>query len=147
MENRTPFLEEEYLLKLKNLKHLRESGKIKAKRKGTLNAAQRRIIFEKTGGLCHICGIQLDFNKFQADHVKPYTSGGIHDVSNFLPACNTCNNYRWHYLPEEIQIILHIGVILKTQIVKETPLGKMMLKKIVHAEQTKIGRRRKVENG
>jgi hypothetical protein len=45
-------------------------------------------------------------------------------LDNYLPAHKTCNNYRWHYSPEEFQIILKLGVWLRTQIEKETTIGK-----------------------
>ncbi|MDX1937380.1 MAG: HNH endonuclease signature motif containing protein [Flavihumibacter sp.] len=101
-----------------NLKLNRRKNKIKALRK-TLTPKQRLAVLEKTDRRCHICGIDLIGNDFQADHVKAHSSGGTHTENNYLPSCFTCNNYRWHYSPEEIQLILKLGVWIKTKIVND----------------------------
>jgi 5-methylcytosine-specific restriction endonuclease McrA len=95
------------LLKLiANLKINRRNNKIKGVKRSALTQVQRKQILEKTNSHCHICGIEISNWEFQADHVKPHSSGGLHSENNYLPACSLCNNYRWHYSPEEIQIIL-----------------------------------------
>ena len=66
-------------------------------------------------GKCHICGQELLVDKFEADQVKSHSSGGSSIVDNYLPAYKTCNNYRWHYLSEELQWILILGVQLRFQ--------------------------------
>jgi len=79
----------------------RKHGKLKLPRKSPLTKNQRQIVLDKTGSKCHVCGDVLTIDKFQADHVKPHCSGVSSDAENYLPSCATCNNYRWHYLPEE----------------------------------------------
>lgn len=69
-----------------------------------------------------------------------HVRGGAHRVDNYLPACFICNNYRWHYLPEELQLILKIGVWARTEIEKETTLGNAMALKFAAKEN----RRKKV---
>jgi len=54
-----------------------------------------------------------------------------------LPACATCNNYRWHYLPEEIQWVMKLGVYAKTQIEKETMVGIALAESFMKQEQRK----------
>jgi hypothetical protein len=102
-----------------NLKMNRRKNKIKLPRK-TLTPKQRLAILDKTDKRCHICGIELTANNFQADHVKAHSSGGTHTENNYLPSCFTCNNYRWHYSPEEVQLILILGVWIKTKIANDT---------------------------
>lgn len=37
---------------------------------------------------CAYCGAE---GRLEADHVHPLSRGGIHDISNILPACRACN--------------------------------------------------------
>ncbi len=108
---------------LKELHQHRRLSKLARSRKGKLTLAQKEAILLKTDSRCHICGCDLELNDFQADHVKRHISGGIAIIENFHPSCKTCNNYRLHYLPEEIQCMLKFGVFSKTQIENETTLG------------------------
>ncbi|MEP6513915.1 MAG: HNH endonuclease signature motif containing protein [Parafilimonas sp.] len=111
---------------LKGIAALRKSGKLKAKRQYRLTKEERKIIHMKTGGKCQVCGQEVLVDKFEADHVKSYSSGGTSITDNFLPACRTCNNYRWHYLPAEFQWILKLGVWARTEIANDSDLGRLM---------------------
>jgi hypothetical protein len=88
-----------------------------------LTLQQRLQVLAKTEGRCHVCGVDLNVEDFEADHVQPHSTGGVGDISNFLAACHHCNNYRWDYLPEELQWILKLGIWMKTQIEFETAIG------------------------
>ena len=55
--------------------------------------------------------------------MKNHTGGGSSLAENFLPACRTCSNYRWHYSHEELQWILKIGVWVRHNIAKRTKVG------------------------
>ncbi len=68
--------------------------------------------------------------------------GGEHAENNFLPSCPTCNNYRWHYSPEEIQIVLRLGVWAKTKIMNDPDLGLIMANEFGKYEMG-VRRRRK----
>ncbi len=57
-----------------------------------------------------------------------HSLGGRHEADNYLPAHSICNNYRWFYGTEEFQWILKLGVWLRTQIEKETVLGRLAAK-------------------
>lgn len=93
-----------------NFKMNRRAGKVKGLKRPALSKKQRELVLAKTNSHCHICGIALHNNNFQADHVKAHSMGGLHEENNYLPSCATCNNYRWHYSSEEIQVILKLGV-------------------------------------
>ncbi len=122
----------------------REYGKIHINRSKRirLSKEQRKRIFDKTDGRCHVCGGAIDINEFEADHVKNHTSGGLCNEENFLPSCGACNNYRWHYSPEELQWILKIGIWAKTQIAKETDIGKDLTDKFLKHESNREKRRK-----
>ncbi len=49
-------------------------------------------VFNKTGGRCGYCGIQLNpFERWHVDHIVPVSKGGGDDFANLLPACQHCN--------------------------------------------------------
>ena len=123
------------LIKLiNNLKLIRRRDKVSGVKRSTLNKRQRELVLAKTNSHCHICGVEVTIDDFQADHVKAHCMGGEHAENNYLPACPTCNNYRWHYSPEEIQIILKLGVWVKTRIKNDPELGLTMANEFVKYE-------------
>jgi hypothetical protein len=128
-----------------NLKLIRRRDKVKGVKRSSLTKLQREAILAKTNSHCHICGIEVSLTDFQADHVKSHCMGGEHLEHNYLPSCATCNNYRWHYSSEEIQIILKLGVWAKTKIMNETELGLTMANEFVKYEMG-VRRRRKARH-
>src|SRR4051812_18676729 len=77
-------------------------GRHEPRRLGRLTVRQRVALLSSTGGRCHICGGVIALGEpWQADHVLARSSGGTESLANYLPAHNTCNNYRWDYLPDE----------------------------------------------
>jgi hypothetical protein len=100
------------------------AGRDNCIRRARLSTADRGEVRSKTGGRCHICGGPIDADDWEADHILARSSGGEHSAENYLPAHPICNNYRWHYGAEEFQWILKIGVWMRTQIEKETPVGR-----------------------
>jgi 5-methylcytosine-specific restriction endonuclease McrA len=92
--------------------------------RASLTRAQRAEVLAKTSGHCHICGGEIGSDRWQADHVLAYSGGGPHRLDNYLPAHAVCNNYRWDYLPEESQLVMKLGVFVKTQIERSTLLGR-----------------------
>lgn len=109
-------------------------------RRRPLTKADRKLIFEKTDGRCHLCGGTIE-GAWDADHVLAHSGGGRHAVDNYLPAHKLCNNYRWHYSVEEFQWILKVGVWARTQIGDQTALGEKMAAAFFAYEQRRIGRR------
>lgn len=64
------------------------------------NAEQRRNIYDRTSGLCHICHKKLSFKNYgsigakaawEVEHSIPQSKGGTHHPNNLYPACITCN--------------------------------------------------------
>ncbi|MBE9011937.1 HNH endonuclease [Pseudanabaenaceae cyanobacterium LEGE 13415] len=94
-------------------------------RRRSLSPQERTLVFQKTGGLCHICGGELD-NRWTADHIKPVAKGGDNSINNFLPACSTCNRLKWHRSPEAIRLILQIGTYANREIEQDTTLGRQL---------------------
>ena len=111
-------------------------------RRPRLSKADRAEVLKSTGARCHICGGEIaPGERWTADHVLPYSRGGGAGVENHLPAHGLCNNYRWHYSPEELQWILKLGVWTKTQIEKQNPLALEFAARFVRHEQKRESRR------
>lgn len=127
---------------LTSLKIIRRREKVKDIKRSGFTKNQRELILAKTDSHCHICGIELSIDNFQADHVKPHSAGGNHAENNYLASCATCNNYRWHYSSEEIQVILKLGVWVKTKIVNDPVLGLEIANEFVKYEMG-VRKRRK----
>ena len=102
------------------------------------------MVLAKTDGRCHICGVVLESTNFQADHVHSHSAGGNHAENNYLAACFTCNNYRWHYSSEEIQIILKLGAWFKTKITSDSINGGELPNQFVKHEMS-VRKRRKAQ--
>lgn len=128
------------------LRKSRRKNKIKSGKRSSLTIKQRKEVLDKTDSRCHICGIDLEISNFQADHVKSYSSGGVHAVNNYLPSCFTCNNYRWHYSPEEIQIILKLGVWAKAKAISDTDFGLQLANGFVKHEMSLRKKRKTIQN-
>jgi 5-methylcytosine-specific restriction endonuclease McrA len=142
--NELPYISDHSNLQqvLRGLRALRNKEKIKLKVRYSLSKANRKLILEKTGGRCHVCGTEISMENFEADHVKSHSTGGGHLIDNFLPACRTCNNYRWHYLPQEINWILKLGIWARTELENNTKLGQIIGKRFI-AHEIRREKRRK----
>lgn len=114
--------------------------KAEGRRRKNPNAADRPAILAKTGGRCHICGGDILDAEWEADHVLAHASGGGSNVENFLPAHELCNNYRWNYLPEEFQTIMKLGVFARTQVARETTLGRELLQQFSRYDTARVRR-------
>jgi hypothetical protein len=57
---------------------------LKKTKRIALSKEQRQRIFDKTDGLCHVCGIKLEIDSFQADHVKPFSGYIFYKNMNYF---------------------------------------------------------------
>lgn len=120
----------------------RRTNRIRVKRRYVLTKSDRKIIHAKTDGKCHVCGHDVSVDKFEADHVKSHSKGGLGYLDNFLATCRTCNNYRWDYQPDEIRWILKLGIWSRKQIENNTPLGQDIAKAFMGYEGRREKRRK-----
>ena len=54
----------------------------------------KRIILEKTGGVCARCGKPIALEKVTIDHFVPKYRGGGNDDRNLFPLCKNCNKQK-----------------------------------------------------
>src|SRR5687768_7602688 len=114
-------------------------------RRRALSLKQRQEILAKTASRCHICGGLIKKNDpWQADHVLAHSVGGVHSTENYLPAHSLCNHCRWDYSSEEFQEILKLGVWVRTQIEKLTPIGRAAGERYLTYARSRFDRRKSV---
>jgi 5-methylcytosine-specific restriction endonuclease McrA len=51
----------------------------------------KRIVFERDKGICHICQLPADPKKWELEHIVPLSKGGQHNYSNVAVAHRSCN--------------------------------------------------------
>ena len=63
-------------------------------RKRSFSASQRQAIFAKSGGKCanyRKCRTRLNPYDWHADHIEPYSLGGLTIIENGQALCPECN--------------------------------------------------------
>ena len=64
----------------------------RARRRGAhVDDVDRRVVWERDNGICHICRVAADPADWHLDHVIPLSRGGAHAYDNVAvshPACN-----------------------------------------------------------
>ena len=134
----------EYLIQLKEKRYaLKEVRKKEGIKRKNPPISWRKEILKKTDGRCHVCGSKVSGKEMNADHVKSHSKGGAHEVSNYLAACGTCNNYRWDYLSEEMKEILKLGVWAAEEMRKPSRFGRQISQEFIKKELVRINRRKK----
>ena len=118
---------------------------------------QLKNIFNKTNGHCHFCGDKIIFEKYgvrdieningvwEVDHIYQKAKGGETSIKNCLAACYKCNRLRWHRLGEEIRDLIFFGLIVKSEIKKDTVCGKRIVKLKEKRLKNNEKRRRKLK--
>lgn len=77
-----------------------EKHKAKIKRK-SYSDEERKIIYNKSGGRCELCGQQLLFEDMTLDHIVPLSMGGEDSIKNLQTACYACNQFKSNILPDD----------------------------------------------
>ena len=80
---------------LKNSKHKRRSS-IKGHR--GISLEEWRAMKKAASQRCHYCGSKA--RPLAMDHVIPLSKGGMHEPSNIVPACKSCNSRKHDKAPE-----------------------------------------------
>ncbi len=138
---------EEFVQRIRDLRESRRQQRRDVgsnRSRKSLTKDEREEVFAKTAGHCHICGGEITEANWHADHVVRHAAGGLHQVDNFLASHQVCNSARWGFLPEEVQLILQLGVICRTEIEKGTGLGEKIATKHCKKESDRASRRRPV---
>lgn len=62
-----------------------------------ISKKDRMLIYNKFGGHCAYCGIEMEYKDMQVDHVVPlegWSKQGSDTLDNMFPACRSCNHYK-----------------------------------------------------
>ena len=59
------------------------------------------MVYEKSGGICAICGQPLSINNFNIDHWKPINQGGTNEFDNLRATHKSCNRLKNDFMAEE----------------------------------------------
>ena len=54
----------------------------------------RQSVYLMYNGHCAYCGTEITYKDMQVDHATPLRIGGADDISNYMPACRSCNHYK-----------------------------------------------------
>lgn len=60
----------------------------------TISKSIRISVYLKYNGHCAYCGTEIAYKDMQVDHATPLRAGGADDISNYMPACRSCNHYK-----------------------------------------------------
>jgi 5-methylcytosine-specific restriction endonuclease McrA len=61
------------------------------------NSDRRKLVWDKTGGICAHCGRTASNRSRTIDHYVPRSAGGGYDMRNLMPLCKECNIRRENY--------------------------------------------------
>ena len=53
----------------------------------------RKLVFQKTKGLCFYCLKDMNNSPWEVDHVWPRRYGGSEELVNLVPSCSSCNGF------------------------------------------------------
>jgi 5-methylcytosine-specific restriction endonuclease McrA len=96
----------------------------------SINKKTRKLVFDKTGGRCHMCGKVLFFNaaplsrgRWHVDHILQKSRNGEDSLRNYLPVCRDCNFLRRNYASKTMRRIFKFGIIARGLSKKKTDIG------------------------
>ena len=128
-------------MKRHHIQRLCELSKVSnGERRTPISGAVRVEVLKKTRGTCHVCGGRAG-KSWQADHVVPHRLGGTSDVSNLLPICPACNVLKRSHEPGVLRLILQLGMCARSEIRKDTPLGRGLLDAVMGRNRSNRQRR------
>jgi hypothetical protein len=147
MKANRPYRAEVFLRKLRELRdHRRNTIRVLRPQRlsrTSLSGADRKKVLAKTGCRCHLCGGDLNGNKWVVDHVQAYALGGTGSLENYLPAHSRCNAYRRCTTEVEFQLTLALGRWLLTEIANGRDLGEQAYQNYRRKLQSNARRRKK----
>ena len=71
--------------------HKYSRARMLAERTRVVEVVDRRVVFERGGGICGICRDPVQLETFHIDHTIPLSKGGEHSYANTQPTHPRCN--------------------------------------------------------
>lgn len=73
----------------------------KYKERRKYSKEERKILYDRAGGRCALCGKRLALENMTLDHITPLSMDGTDDMNNLQIVCFACNQFKGNILPEE----------------------------------------------
>jgi len=70
-----------------------------------VESVNRSVIYERDGGICHICGRRCAPDSWDLDHLVPLRLGGEHSYKNVAVACPECNRKKGYTGVAQLRLI------------------------------------------
>ena len=86
-----PIIEAETESKKQPLVELVFAETKKGSRRGVIKPSIRNKIFQRSSGICYLCGEVLTIEEFTVDHVLPLSKGGTNRQKNLRATHEKCN--------------------------------------------------------
>lgn len=61
----------------------------------------RKMIYDKAGGRCALCGRKITLSEMTLDHIVPLDRGGEDTVKNLQCTCKPCNQFKANIRPSD----------------------------------------------
>lgn len=71
-------------------------------RKVKVELVDRKVVFDRDGGICHICKTLVNPNNWHLDHVVPISKDGQHQYNNVAVAHPECNLKKGNRMPDDL---------------------------------------------
>lgn len=91
-----------YYIMNTDVKEKKHKKKKKRKRK-KLTKEKRKAIYQKTDGICYLCGGDITFGSFEIEHRMPKSKGGTDSLDNLFPCCHCCNTIKHDIYPDDFE--------------------------------------------
>lgn len=52
---------------------------------------EKTVIYRRDKGICQLCGKEVSWEEYQADHIRAYITGGPTTIDNGQVLCTSCN--------------------------------------------------------
>lgn len=78
----------------KELRREYEASRRARKRGQFVERVYLATIWDRDGGICHLCGLSADPDDWELDHVVPLASGGEHSHANTAVSHPLCNRLK-----------------------------------------------------
>lgn len=83
----------------------------------------RQIVYDKCGGHCAYCGVEITIKQMQIDHIEPFwhtlseqdamrskIKKGSHEIDNLNPTCARCNKWKSSLRLEQFRKIIETSL-------------------------------------
>ena len=71
------------------------------KRRKHYSPKVRKMIYDKAGGRCALCGRKITLSDMTIDHIVPLNKNGEDSINNLQSTCLACNRFKANIRPDD----------------------------------------------